>query len=279
MAVILNVHADHLDFFKDLADIEHSFHDFAALVPERGFIIANADDEGARDAVKGLTHPVFTFSVKDRSADCYADNVSFFDGYGDFDVVINGLTYAHVSLHVPGAHNISNALAAASAAYVLGLPGEAVTAGLASFTGAGRRFEHKGTFRGAEVYDDYAHHPDEVRALLSAAQALPHKRLILAFQPHTYTRTAALFDDFVEVLRLPDRVVLAEIYAAREKNDIGISSRDLAARIPGAVYCATLEQTADELEKLAQPGDMIITVGAGDIYRAGELLLKRGDAQ
>ena len=279
VAVILNVHADHLDFFKDLADIEHSFHDFAALVPERGFIIANADDEGARDAVKGLTHPVFTFSVKDRSADCYADNVSFFDGYGDFDVVINGLTYAHVSLHVPGAHNISNALAAASAAYVLGLPGEAVMAGLASFTGAGRRFEHKGTFRGAEVYDDYAHHPDEVRALLSAAQALPHERLILAFQPHTYTRTAALFDDFVEVLRLPDRVVLAEIYAAREKNDIGISSRDLAARIPGAVYCATLEQTADELEKLAQPGDMIITVGAGDIYRAGEMLLKRGDAQ
>ena len=279
ISVILNIEEDHLDFFKDLADIEHSFHDFAALVPERGFIIANADDEGAREAVKGLTHPVFTFSVKDRSADCYADNVSFFDGYGDFDVVINGLTYAHVSLHVPGAHNISNALAAASAAYVLGLPGEAVTAGLASFTGAGRRFEHKGTFRGAEVYDDYAHHPDEVRALLSAAQALPHKRLILAFQPHTYTRTAALFDDFVEVLRLPDRVVLAEIYAAREKNDIGISSRDLAARIPGAVYCATLEQTADELEKLAQPGDMIITVGAGDIYRAGEMLLKRGDAQ
>ena len=160
VAVILNVHADHLDFFKDLADIEHSFHDFAALVPERGFIIANADDEGAREAIKGLTHPVFPFSVKDRSADCYADNVSFFDGYGDFDVVINGLTYTHVSLHVPGAHNISNALAAASAAYVLGLPGEAVTAGLASFTGAGRRFEHKGTFRGAEVYDDYAHHPD-----------------------------------------------------------------------------------------------------------------------
>ena len=104
VAVILNVHADHLDFFKDLADIEHSFHDFAALVPERGFIIANADDEGAREAVKGLTHPVFTFSVRDRSADCYADNVSFFDGYVDFDVVINGLTYAHVSLPVSYTH-------------------------------------------------------------------------------------------------------------------------------------------------------------------------------
>ena len=279
VAVILNVHADHLDFFKDLADIEHSFHDFAALVPQRGYIIANADDEGAREAVKGLSHPVFTFSVKDRGADCYADNVSFFDGYGDFDVVINGVTYAHVSLHVPGAHNISNALAAASAAYVLGIPGEAVTAGLASFTGAGRRFEHKGTFHGAEVYDDYAHHPDEVQALLNAVRPLPHQRLILAFQPHTYTRTAALFDDFVNVLRQADRVVLAEIYAARETNELGISSRDLAAQIPHSVYCPTLEQVADELEKLAQPGDMIITVGAGDIYRAGEMLLKRGDAQ
>ena len=279
IGVILNIDEDHLDFFKDLADIEHSFHDFAALVPQRGYIIANADDEGAREAVKGLSHPVFTFSVRDRGADCYADNVSFFDGYGDFDVVINGVTYAHVSLHVPGAHNISNALAAASAAYVLGIPGEAVTAGLASFTGAGRRFEHKGTFHGAEVYDDYAHHPDEVQALLNAVRPLPHQRLILAFQPHTYTRTAALFDDFVNVLRQADRVVLAEIYAARETNELGISSRDLAAQIPHSVYCPTLEQVADELEKLAQPGDMIITVGAGDIYRAGEMLLKRGDAQ
>ena len=157
--------------------------------------------------------------------------------------------------------------------------GKAVEEGLAAFTGAGRRFEHKGVYHGAEVYDDYAHHPDEVEALLSAVRPLPHKRLICAFQPHTYTRTAALFDDFVRVLRQPDRVVLAEIYAAREKNELGISSRDLAARIPGAVYCATLEQVADELARLAQPGDMILTVGAGDIYRAGEMLLERGDAE
>ena len=279
VAVILNVHADHLDFFKDLSDIEHSFHDFAALVPQNGYVIANGDDEGARDAVAGLPHPVFTFSVKDHSADCYADNVSFFDGFGDFDIVIRGQRYAHVSLRVPGAHNVSNALAAASAAYVLGIPGTAVEEGLSAFTGAGRRFEHKGTFRGAEVYDDYAHHPDEVQALLNAVRPLPHKRLIMAFQPHTYTRTAALFDDFVTVLRQPDRLVLAEIYAARERNDLHISSKDLAEQIPHAVYCPTLEQVADALERLAQPGDMIITVGAGDIYRAGEMLLKRGDAK
>lgn len=280
VAVILNVHADHLDFFKDLADIEHSFHQFAQLVPAgTGRVVVNLDDEGARAAVEGLDRPVFTYSVRDRSADCCADNVAFFDGFGAFDVVIRGQCYAHVALHVPGKHNVSNALAAASAAYLLGVDGKAVEEGLAAFTGAGRRFEHKGVYHGAEVYDDYAHHPDEVEALLSAVRPLPHKRLICAFQPHTYTRTAALFDDFVRVLRQPDKVVLAEIYAAREKNELGISSRDLAARIPGAVYCATLEQVADELAQLAQPGDMILTVGAGDIYRAGEMLLERGDAE
>ena len=280
VAVILNVHADHLDFFKDLADIEHSFHQFAQLVPAgSGKVVVNLDDEGARAAVEGLDRPVFTYSVRDHSADCCADNVAFFDGFGTFDVVIRGQCYAHVTLHVPGKHNVSNALAAASAAYLLGVDGKAVEEGLAVFTGAGRRFEHKGVYHGAEVYDDYAHHPDEVEALLSAVRPLPHKRLICAFQPHTYTRTAALFDDFVRVLRQPDKVVLAEIYAAREKNELGISSRDLAARIPGAVYCATLEQVADELARLAQPGDMILTVGAGDIYRAGEMLLERGDAE
>ena len=280
VAVILNVHADHLDFFKDLADIEHSFHRFAELVPEgTGRVVANLDDAGARAAVAGLDRPLFTYSVRDHSASCYADNVSMFDGCGEFDVMILGQRYAHVTLHVPGSHNVSNALAAAATAYLLGVDGKAVEEGLAAFTGAGRRFEHKGTYHGAEVYDDYAHHPDEVEALLNAARPLPHQRLICAFQPHTYTRTAALFDDFVRVLRMPDKVVLAEIYAAREKNELGISSRDLAAQIPGAVYCSTLEQVTEELARLAQPGDMIITVGAGDIYRAGEMLLNRGDAE
>ena len=280
VAVILNVHADHLDFFKDLADIEQSFHRFAELVPEgTGRVVANLDDAGTRAAVAGLDRPLFTYSVRDHSASCYADNVSMFDGCGEFDVMILGQRYAHVTLHVPGSHNVSNALAAAATAYLLGVDGKAVEEGLAAFTGAGRRFEHKGTYHGAEVYDDYAHHPDEVEALLNAARPLPHQRLICAFQPHTYTRTAALFDDFVRVLRMPDKVVLAEIYAAREKNELGISSRDLAAQIPGAVYCSTLEQVTEELARLAQPGDMIITVGAGDIYRAGEMLLNRGDAE
>ena len=186
-----------------------------------------------------------------------------------------GVTIAHVTLHVYGRHNVLNALAAAAAAHALGLPGSAVEEGLAAFTGAGRRFEHKGTYHGAEVYDDYAHHPDELHALLTTAKELPHQRLIVAFQPHTYSRTAKLFDRFVEELKIPDVVILAEIYAAREQNTLGISSSDLCRNIPGAIYCSSLEKVTDTLASLAQPGDLILTVGAGDIFRAGEKLLER----
>lgn len=274
VAVILNVEADHLDFFKDLADIEHSFHAFADLVPQRGYIISNADDPGAREAVKGLSHPVFTFGIADPDADCTAHNVAFHDGCPTFDVVIRGETYAHVELHIAGRHNILNSLAAASAAYVLGIPGSAVEEGLATFHGAGRRFERKGTFHGADVFDDYAHHPAELHALLTTAQSMGYERVICAFQPHTYTRTKALFEEFVRELKLPDVLILAEIYAAREQNDIGISSNDLARRIPGAIYCPTLDKVTEALRAAARPGDLIITVGAGDIYKAGEKLLR-----
>ena len=274
VAVILNVEEDHLDFFKDLNDIEHSFHKFAELVPNAGFVIANADNQGAMDSVAGLEHPVFTFGLE-HPADCTAADLHDVDGAPSFDVVIHGETYAHVTLHVYGHHNVLNALAAASAAYVLGIPGKAVEEGLAAFTGAGRRFERKGTCNGADIYDDYAHHPDELHALLTTARTLGYQRIIVAFQPHTYSRTAKLFDRFVEELKLADVAVLAEIYAAREQNTLGISSADLCRNIPGSVYCSTLEKTAEELRKLARPGDLILTVGAGDIYRAGEKILDK----
>lgn len=273
VAVILNVAADHLDFFKDLKDIEHSFRQFAGLTPQSGWIIANGDDAGARETMADLARKVHWFSVKDQSADIHADNVAYFDGCACFDVVAEGKRYAHVELHVPGKHNVSNALAAAAAAYVLGIDGKAVEEGLASFNGAERRFQYKGMFNGARVYDDYAHHPDELHALLDMARSLPHKRLVCAFQPHTYTRTRALLDDFVRELRAVDVAVLAEIYAAREKNDVGVSSRDLCARIPGSVYCATLKETAETLRDIVRPDDLVLTVGAGDIYRVGDMLV------
>ena len=274
VAVILNVEADHLDFFKDLNDIEHSFHKFAELVPNAGHVVVNVDNQGAVDSVDGVDRPIFTFGL-DHPADCTAANLTDVDGAPSFDVMVHGEKYAHVNLHVYGHHNVLNALAAASAAYVLDIPGKAVEEGLAAFTGAGRRFEHKGTYNGAEVYDDYAHHPDELHALLTTAKELGYKRLVVAFQPHTYTRTAKLFDRFVEELKLADVAILAEIYAAREQNTLGISSTDLCRRLPGSVYCSTLDKVTDQLRKIAQPGDLILTVGAGDIYRAGEKLLKK----
>ena len=276
VAVILNVEEDHLDFFKDLRDIEHSFHKFASLVPDRGAVIVNADNQGALDSVQGLEHPVITFGL-DHPADCTAANLTEDEnGHPVFDVMMKGQLYAHVTLGVYGHHNILNALAAAAAAWSLDIPGAAVEAGLATFAGAGRRFEHKGTYHGAEVYDDYAHHPDELHALISTCRTLNYKRLVVAFQPHTYTRTIKFFDNFVKELKEPDVVVLAEIFAAREQNTTGISSADLCRNIPGAVYCSTLEKVTDQLEQLVQPGDLVLTVGAGDIYRAGEKLLERG---
>ena len=272
VAVILNIEADHLDFFKDLDDVERSFRRFADLVPEGGRIIANRDDENTMRTLAGEERPVTTFGLAE--GDVHAAGLTWEKGLPAFDVIYRGEVYAHVSLSVPGLHNVKNALAAAASAIALGVPGEAVSKGLAQFRGAGRRFEHKGTYNGAQVYDDYAHHPGELKALLDTARTLGYERVICAFQPHTYTRTAALFDDFVEVLQKPDVTLLAEIFAARETNDIGISSRDLAEKIPGARYCATLPQVTAALRELARPGDLILTVGAGDIYTAGEALVK-----
>ena len=176
---------------------------------------------------------------------------------------------------VIGRHNVLNALAAAGTAWLLGVDGEAVASGLATFHGARRRMELKGEYNGAKIFDDYAHHPDELAATIAAVRMMEDcKRLIVAFQPHTYSRTHALFDDFVRELKKPDAVVLAEIYAARERNTFGISSMDLVKEIPDAVYCETLQDVTTHLKQIARPGDVILTVGAGDIFRAGEAVLR-----
>ncbi len=272
VAVILNIEADHLDFFRDLEDVEHSFRRFADLVPPSGHVIANRDDANTMRTLAGEARPITTFGLSE--GDVHAANLTWAKGLPTFELVYRGEVFAHITLRVPGVHNVKNALAAAAAAIVVGASPRAVEEGLAGFRGAGRRLEHKGSFHGAEVFDDYAHHPGELRALLDAAHTLGYQRVICAFQPHTYTRTATLFDDFVEALKLPDVTLLAEIYAARETNDIGISSRDLADKIPGAEYCATLPEVTARLGAMARPGDLILTVGAGDIYTAGEALVE-----
>ena len=272
VAVILNIEADHLDFFKDLDDVEHSFRDFADRVPENGVIVANADDANTMHTLEGETRPVLTFGLEE--GDVHAANLTWNRGLPTFDIIYRGEVFTRVGLRVPGEHNVKNALAAAAAAISLAVSPKAVSEGLNAFRGAGRRFEHKGTYNGAEVFDDYAHHPGELQALLSAARTLGYERIICAFQPHTYTRTKALFDDFVKVLRQPDITLLAEIYPARETDNLGISSQNLADQIPGSIYCPTLEGVTVRLKELAQPGDLILTVGAGNIYTAGEALLR-----
>lgn len=272
IAVILNIEADHLDFFKDLEDVKASFRKFASLVPENGVIIANADDKNTMDALLPLGRKLFTFGLSEK-ADVHAKNIESKGAQTEFDVIYRDEFFAHVSLRVPGLHNVKNALAATAAAICLGVDPTAITYGLAGFTGAGRRFEFKGKINGADVYDDYAHHPGELKALLDAVEPLGYKRIILVFQPHTYSRTRALFDDFVQQLRRPDITYLAEIYAAREKDTLGISSADLAEKIPGSMFFGTFEELEASLRSTAAPGDIILTVGAGDVYRLGENLV------
>ena len=267
LAIILNIEADHLDYFKDLADVEKSFRAFARL--STGGILANGDDKNTMDTLKGLGCMTFGLGEHNRIR---AVNIS--DDWSEFDVVCDGELYAHLKLSVFGRHNTLNALAAAGAAWMLGVSGEDVANGLATFTGAGRRMEHKGEFNGAPVFDDYAHHPGELSCLIDAVRTQGYKRVVMAFQPHTYSRTHALFEDFIRQLKRVDVCAVAEIYAARERNDIGISSRDLVARIPGAVYCETLPEVTEFLRQNVREGDIVLTVGAGDIYRAGEALVK-----
>jgi len=268
LAVILNVEADHLDYFKDLADIQKSFRSFAQL--STGGVLANGDDPHTVAALAGLEYITFGLGENNR---VHAVNMSA--DWRHFDVVCDGNVYCHLDLKVIGRHNALNALAAAGAAWMLSVPGEAVTKGLATFGGAQRRMQFKGSFNGADVYDDYAHHPDELAATIAAIRTLGYKRVVIAFQPHTYTRTTALFDDFVRELKKVDYVVLAEIYAARERNTTGISSMDLVKQIPGSTYCETLPQVTEHLKEIARDGDVILTVGAGDIYKAGEAMLQK----
>ncbi len=268
LAVVLNVEADHLDYFKDLAAVQTSFHKFAEL--STGGVIANGDDAHTVEAMEGLDVITFGLNPGNRVT---AQNMC--PDWRHFDVVCDGEVYCHLDMGVLGKHNALNALAAAAAAWKLGIDGKAVAEGLATFHGAGRRMEYKGEYNGAQVYDDYAHHPDELRATIESVRTLGNHRVVMAFQPHTYTRTHALFDDFVRELKKADVVVLAEIYAARERNLLGISSLDLQKQIPGSVYCQTLPEVTEYLASIAQPGDMILTVGAGDIYRAGEALLQK----
>jgi len=274
VAVVLNVEADHLDFFKDINDIIHSFRSFCELTPMSGLVVVNADDANAMRCVDGINRAVKSFGLSE-TANVRAVDVEDVNGYYRFTVMIDGETYAKVKLSVPGRHNMLNALACCAASSFLGISGEVAARGLNKFTGSSRRFQLVGKMPcGATVVDDYAHHPSEMRATLSAAKEMHFDRILCAFQSHTYTRTKALFGDFVEALKMCDLAVLAPIYAAREQNTIGIYASDLAARVPGAVAFDSFDEIIDYIRREARPGDLVLTMGAGNINEIGPKLIE-----
>ncbi len=277
ISVILNIEEDHLDFFKDLEDIRHSFHQFAALLPDDGTLVINGDIKDYPEIYTGLSCNVVTYGSS-IDFDYGADNIVYDEnGHVSFDLVVHGEKADRIQLSVTGVHNVSNALSAIAVANLLDIPMEVTKKGLLSFTGTDRRFEYKGEFNGVTVVDDYAHHPTEIEATLKAAQHSPHNSVWCVFQPHTYTRTKAFFHEFAEALSHADHLILADIYAARETDTLGISSADLAEETAklgtDTHYFPSFGEIEAFLRENCRPGDLLITMGAGDVVTVGEDLL------
>ena len=276
MEIILNIDADHLDFFKDLDDIRHSFRLFAERLKNDGTLIIYEGIPHLNELVRDLPCRVITFGLE--SGDYHVSGISYHDsGCGEFDLYRDGECLGHFSLSVPGEHNILNAAAALAAGDLLGVPAEAMAKGLAGFSGTDRRFQKKGEIGGVTIVDDYAHHPTEIKATLQAARKFSARQIWCVFQPHTYTRTKALLKEFAKALSLADKIVLAKIYPARETDDLGISSDTLRLELEKLGKAAWYFPTFDEIENFllqhCSPGDLLITMGAGDVVKIGESLL------
>ncbi len=278
-SIILNVEEDHMDFFKDIDDIKHSFRQFASQTAGDGLIIINGDMEHTDDILAGLSTRCLRFGL-DPSNDYFAKDIHFdAKGNASYTLYIHGKASGQVRLNVKGNHNVLNSLAAIACALDLGISMDNILKGLLSFGGTKRRFEYKGTFEGAFVVDDYAHHPTEISATLLAAKELKHRELWVVFQPHTYSRTLAFLDDFAASLSTADHIVLADIYAAREPDNGLVSSRDIVSRLEklgkDVHYYPSFEEIEDFLAANLKEGDLFLTMGAGNVVEIGEHLLKR----
>ena len=278
ISIILNIEADHLDFFKDLEDIRHSFHQFAALLPSDGTLIINGEIDQYQEICEGLDCSVVTYGMSPEF-DYSAQNITYDEkGRVAFDFFRNGKMDTHIVLSVTGDHNVSNALSAIATAELLGLSMDTIQKGLLSFSGTDRRFEYKGTIDDVTIVDDYAHHPTEIKATLKAAKHYPHRKLWCVFQPHTYTRTKAFFQEFAEALSHADHVILADIYAARETDTLGVSSEALSDAIRSlgtdSHYFPSFAEIETFLKENWNAGDLVLTMGAGDVVKIGEELLK-----
>ena len=277
ISVILNVEEDHMDFFKDIDDIRNSFRKFAELLPEDGTLVINKEIHQYESIIKDLKCKVITYG-RDMDADYSAKNITYNEkGCASFDLYKKGSKVDHIDLSVTGDHNVSNALSAIAVGELVNISLETIQKGLLAFTGTDRRFQYKGEVNGFTIIDDYAHHPTEIAATLNAVKHYPHRETWCIFQPHTYTRTKAFFHEFAEALSLADHVMLVDIFAARETDTLGMSSKLLVEELKkcgaDAYYLPSFEEAEKFILEHCIHGDVLITMGAGDVVNIGESLL------
>lgn len=274
VSVILNIEADHLDYFKTLDNIVKSFRQFADQT-SRLLVVNGSDQEALKAIADQKGKEIVTFGP-DETCDYYPAQLSEEPtACEDFTLMCRGKALGRVELAVPGWHNLLNALAAAAAAHSLGVEPEAICQALGHFTGVHRRFEVLGKFNGVTVADDFAHHPTELSAVLSSAMRMGYRQVWAVFQPHTYSRTYNLLEDFAKALAIPDHLIMTEILAVREENVYGIHTSDLAAKVPGSCWFSSFEEIAGYVMEKAEPGDLILTLGGGDIYKCANRIVKR----
>lgn len=278
--VILNIDNDHLDYFKDLDHIKNAFVKFVKLLPEEGLLVVNADDENCASLYKNTTAKIVTFGINNEKCNFVARNISYDNnGFPLFDVYRNNTFYKSIKLSVPGLHNVYNALACIATCHEYGIEKETIKTALAKYTGAHRRFELVGETNGAYVYDDYGHHPTEIKAVYDAMKKKKYNRSWVVFQPHTYSRTKNLLADFAQVLSGFDNIIITDIYAAREKNTLGISSTDLVNQIninrigKKAIYMSDFNEIAKYIRDRVMPNDIVLTIGAGTVTNIGPMIV------
>ncbi|MCX7749079.1 MAG: UDP-N-acetylmuramate--L-alanine ligase [Clostridia bacterium] len=280
LAVVLNIESDHLDYFRDIEHIKESFYKFTSLIPDNGYLVGCLDDENVTWLLDKVSCKKITYGIKSENAMWSASNITFDEsGCAAYKLMRDKQEIGEIKLSVPGIHNVNNSLAAIASSQVFGCGIEAIKAGLYKFSGTHRRFELKGVCNNIKVVDDYAHHPSEIKATLKAAKNSTHSKIWCIFQPHTYTRTKMLLNDFAGSFEDAHHVIISDIYAAREVDKGEIHSKTLAEKInlseSKAIYMDRFEAIVDYLKEHASPGDLIITMGAGDIYKVGEMYISK----
>lgn len=276
--IILNIDNDHLDYFKTFENIKYAFVKYVKLLPDDGLLVINGDDKNCLDLPQYTNAKILKYGINNSDVDFYAKNIKFDnDGFPSFDVYKNGTFFETFELSVPGAHNVLNALACISLSDYYGIDKKDLKSALKKFTGAHRRFEFKGKVNGASIYDDYGHHPTEIIATYKSVENKKHNKSWVVFQPHTYSRTKNLLDDFANALLNFDNIIILDIYAARETNTYNISSKDLVDKIislgKDAKYISDFDDCVSYLKENVKENDLVLTLGAGTVTQIGPMLL------